>query len=89
MDRLVRFFELANLEVLGLLIYLLELSLTVPIVNTLAFLFTVLGDWWVDKKVISRGMFPHKPNQPYYLANFEQDTWIGMTLSLCGEFFEV
>ncbi|RYO85198.1 hypothetical protein DL766_001882 [Monosporascus sp. MC13-8B] len=32
-----------------------ELSLTVPIVNTLAFLFTVLGDWWVDKKVISRG----------------------------------
>lgn len=33
-----------------------ELSLTVPIVNTLAFLFTVLGDWWVEKKVISRGM---------------------------------
>ncbi|CAJ2502773.1 Uu.00g101670.m01.CDS01 [Anthostomella pinea] len=32
----------------------LELSLTVPIVNTLAFLFTVLGDWWVDRKVISR-----------------------------------
>ncbi len=34
-----------------------ELSLTVPIVNTLAFLFTVLGDWWVDKKVISRGQY--------------------------------
>jgi hypothetical protein len=34
---------------------LLELSLTVPIVNTLAFLFTVLGDWWVEKKVINRG----------------------------------
>ncbi|KAI1502846.1 hypothetical protein F5X99DRAFT_407651 [Biscogniauxia marginata] len=49
-----------------LLIGQAELSLTVPIVNTLAFLFTVLGDWWVDKKVISR------------------DTWIGMTLSLCG-----
>lgn len=31
-----------------------ELSLTVPIVNTLAFLFTVIGDWWVDGKVISR-----------------------------------
>jgi hypothetical protein len=24
-------------------------------VNTLAFLFTVLGDWWVEKKVIDRG----------------------------------
>lgn len=35
----------------------IELSLTVPIVNTLAFLFTVLGEWWVEKKVISRGMF--------------------------------
>lgn len=34
----------------------LELSLTVPIVNTLAFLFTVVGDWWVDGKVISRSM---------------------------------
>ena len=31
-----------------------ELSLTVPIVNTLAFLFTVIGEWWVEKKVISR-----------------------------------
>jgi hypothetical protein len=29
----------------------------VPIVNTLAFLFTVVGDWWVESKVISRGMF--------------------------------
>ncbi|KAH8671070.1 hypothetical protein BX600DRAFT_238088 [Xylariales sp. PMI_506] len=37
-----------------LLIGQAELSLTVPIVNTLAFLFTVLGDWWVEKKVISR-----------------------------------
>lgn len=33
-----------------------ELSLTVPIVNTLAFLFTVIGDWWVDGKVISPSM---------------------------------
>lgn len=34
-----------------------ELSLTVPIVNTLAFLFTVIGEWWVESKVISRGTF--------------------------------
>ena len=33
----------------------IELSLTVPIVNTLAFLFTVVGEWWVERKVISRG----------------------------------
>lgn len=39
----------------GLLIGV-ELSLTVPIVNSLAFLFTVLGEWWVEGKVISRGM---------------------------------
>ncbi len=32
-----------------------ELSLTVPIVNTMAFLFTVLGEWLVEGKVISRG----------------------------------
>lgn len=38
-----------------LLIGRAELSLTVPIVNTLAFLFTVMGDWYVDGKVISRG----------------------------------
>ncbi|KAK3307871.1 uncharacterized protein B0T15DRAFT_87172 [Chaetomium strumarium] len=44
-----------------LLIGQAELSLTVPVVNTLAFLFTVLGEWWVEGKVISRetlmGMF--------------------------------
>ncbi|CCC12321.1 hypothetical protein SMACR_05498 [Sordaria macrospora] len=38
-----------------------ELSLTVPIVNTTAFLFTVIGEWYVEGKVISRdtmlGMF--------------------------------
>jgi hypothetical protein len=33
----------------------IELSLTVPITNSLAFLFTVFGDWWVERKVISRG----------------------------------
>lgn len=32
-----------------------ELSLTVPITNSLAFLFTVLGEWWAEKKVINRG----------------------------------
>jgi drug/metabolite transporter (DMT)-like permease len=37
-----------------LLIGKAELSLTVPITNTLAFLFTVIGEWWVEKKVISR-----------------------------------
>ncbi|KAL2021820.1 hypothetical protein VTK56DRAFT_6594 [Thermocarpiscus australiensis] len=37
-----------------LLIGKAELSLTVPIVNTLAFLFTVIGEWWVENKVISR-----------------------------------
>ncbi|KAA6410856.1 MAG: integral membrane [Lasallia pustulata] len=31
-----------------------ELSLTVPITNSLAFLFTVLGEWWAEGKVISR-----------------------------------
>ncbi|EHL00407.1 integral membrane protein [Glarea lozoyensis ATCC 20868] len=37
-----------------LLIGKAELSLMVPIVNTLAFLFTVLGEWWVERKVIGR-----------------------------------
>ncbi|KAH7149631.1 hypothetical protein B0J13DRAFT_551999 [Dactylonectria estremocensis] len=37
-----------------LLIGQAELSLTVPIVNTMAFLFTVLGDWFVEGKVISK-----------------------------------
>ncbi len=32
-----------------------ELSLTVPITNSLAFLFTVLGEWFAEKKTISRG----------------------------------
>ncbi|CAH0014349.1 unnamed protein product [Clonostachys rhizophaga] len=37
-----------------LLIGQAELSLTVPIVNTLAFLFTVIGEWLVEGKVISK-----------------------------------
>ena len=36
-------------------ICLAELSLTVPIVNSLAFLFTVIGEWYVDGRVIARG----------------------------------
>ncbi|KAK8207578.1 hypothetical protein M8818_004231 [Zalaria obscura] len=31
-----------------------ELSLTVPIVNSLAFLFTVLGEWYAEGKIIER-----------------------------------
>ena len=31
--------------------------MTVPITNSIAFLFTVLGEWWVERKVISRGEF--------------------------------
>ncbi|KAF2238180.1 hypothetical protein EV356DRAFT_339279 [Viridothelium virens] len=37
-----------------LLIGKAELSLTVPITNSLAFLFTVVGEWWAEGKVISR-----------------------------------
>ena len=33
----------------------IELSLTVPITNSLAFLFTVLGEWCAEGKVIGRG----------------------------------
>lgn len=44
------------LNVKMILITSAELSLTVPITNSLAFLFTVLGDWWVEGKVIGRGM---------------------------------
>lgn len=31
-----------------------ELSLTVPITNSLAFMFTVLGEWWVEGRGISK-----------------------------------
>ena len=37
-----------------LLTLISELSLTVPITNSLAFLFTVLGEWYVDGKLIGR-----------------------------------
>ncbi|KAI9768788.1 MAG: hypothetical protein M1840_004602 [Geoglossum simile] len=38
-----------------LLIGKAELSLTVPITNSMAFLFTILGEWWIEKKGINRG----------------------------------
>lgn len=31
-----------------------ELSLTVPLANSSAFLFTVLGEWYVERKMIAR-----------------------------------
>lgn len=37
-----------------LLIGKAELSLTVPITNSLAFLFTVLGEWWAEGKAVGR-----------------------------------
>lgn len=37
-----------------ILMFFLELSLTVPITNSLAFLFTVLGEWYAEGKLISR-----------------------------------
>lgn len=39
--------------------HVIELSLTVPITNSLAFLFTVLGEWWAEGKVISGGSSRH------------------------------
>lgn len=45
-----------------------ELSLTVPITNSLAFLFTVLGEWWAEKKVISRGMYKENKAQSRRLS---------------------
>lgn len=37
-----------------LLIGRAELSLTGPISNAFAFLFTVLGEWWAEGKVVTR-----------------------------------
>lgn len=61
-----------------------ELSLTVPIVNTLAFIFTVLGDWWIDKKVISRGELLYvdqslirNPRNPFLLTVYRNGHWHG------------
>jgi hypothetical protein len=58
--------------------------LTVPITNSLAFLFTVFGDWWVERKVIGRGKLSAPVRKPESDANYSIDTWIGMALSLSG-----
>lgn len=73
--------------VMRLITLVIELSLTVPITNSLAFLFTVFGDWYVDRKVISRGKaFPsfRDSKNRLLISLFGVDTWIGMTLSLGG-----
>lgn len=44
----------------------IELSLTVPITNSLAFLFTVLGEWFAEKKTISRGEHVPQLNLPLF-----------------------
>lgn len=61
-----------------------ELSLTVPIVNTLAFLFTVLGEWYVEGKVIGRGQFSPAPRVALHVLTAATETGIGMALSLVG-----
>lgn len=61
-----------------------ELSLTVPITNSLAFLFTVLGEWVVERKVIGRGRVLWRAGQWRCTLTGDVDTWIGMVLSLCG-----
>jgi len=44
--------------------WLAEISLMVPITNSLAFMFTVLGEWFAEKKVISRGMSTYVFSSP-------------------------
>ena len=67
-----------------------ELSLTVPITNSLASLFTVLGEWWAEGKVISRGKclppFPPSLWQRVRVVGTDgdTDTWIGMAFVLGG-----
>jgi hypothetical protein len=46
----------------------------VPITNSLAFLFTVLGEWWAEKKVISRGrLTPFWQQRPILKEYFEEN----------------
>jgi len=61
-----------------------ELSLTVPITNSLAFLFTVLGDWYVERKVISKGTHSFTPSTSKRHTDLIVETWLGMALSLSG-----
>ena len=57
-----------------------ELSLTVPITNSLAFLFTVLGEWIAEGKSISKGTANLRAASRLTFP----DTWIGMALVLSG-----
>lgn len=51
----------------------------------MAFLFTVLGEWYVEGKVISRGMFLFsRISQKSSSLTLIEDTGIGMALSLGG-----
>jgi hypothetical protein len=64
-----------------------ELSLTVPVVNTLAFLFTVVGEWWVEGKVISRGTFVYPSLNTMCGGDADgatSETLAGMALSVGG-----
>jgi len=54
----------------------------VPVTNSLAFMFTVLGEWFAEKKVIDRGM-SGSPNYSWCRLT-RVDTWIGMALVLGG-----
>jgi len=49
-----------------------ELSLTVPITNSLAFLFTVLGEWYAEGKVIDRGMQSQDEACPCLVLTYSQ-----------------
>ncbi|KAK3054645.1 hypothetical protein LTR09_004374 [Extremus antarcticus] len=44
------------LNVTGSVWFFLLIGEAVPITNSLAFLFTVLAEWWAEGKVISRGL---------------------------------
>lgn len=66
-----------------------ELSLTVPITNSLAFLFTVLGEWWADGKVISRGKFHtylYIPSHTFYTYMYPLDRKVEVN---CKDFCSV
>jgi Putative transmembrane family 234 len=63
-----------------------ELSLTVPITNSLAFLFTVLGEWFVEGKSISKGTsHPLRSAQPFFgFLTVGSETWVGIAFVLAG-----
>jgi hypothetical protein len=64
-----------------------ELSLTVPITNSLAFLFTVLGEWFVEGKSISKGTQdpPHIFSLMFFsFLTISSETWVGIVFVLAG-----